>query len=146
MLYRKAFATPVLSINQTYHEGDTVGTLMQFDFRENKPNGYVHRLTIIDNNEEVKAALALFLFDGLPSVQANHQPFHPSAADMRLLIGTIAVESADYSHRYVNKAGHGLDFDLNDKYIYAYAVCRDTTPTFKAADDLTFKLGIYLNI
>jgi len=149
MLYRKAFATPVLSVGQFYHDNMVMGGLLTFDFRDNKLNGTVGLLTIIDNNKSKRAHIHLYCFDAPPSNHNDQSKFEPNARDMHKLIGRIDVDSDDYVHvgerSYINKPVYDLYFDLDDKSIYAYAICMGQTPTFAAADDLAFKLGIYLN-
>jgi len=150
MLYRKAFATPQLTAGTVYQDGDVLGGLLSFDFGQNKPNGYIARLTLIDSEAMRRPELLLHFFDGIPSSADDHAPFEPSKADMLLHIGDLRVTNEDYRRagdcHYVDIAARDLDFDLDDKFIYVYALVTSGTPTYSAVDNVTFKLGVYLNI
>ncbi len=129
-----------------YVAGDSIGGLITFDTSEIGPTGRITRVVIADDDNE-KAALKLWVFNESPTAIADADPFAPVFADLKLLMGVIAIAAGDYTtingNAYAEVTGLTVDYQTDDNNLYCYLV-PDGTPTYAAATDLTVTLTAVL--
>lgn len=129
-----------------YTGGDVVGGLLTFavDGTSGPLRGVIRNLVMIDEDSEAEV-YTLYLFSSQPSAIADAAPFAPTVADLRKLIGTVAIAAANYTtvnnFDYVEKTGIDLEFFAPNGSIYAYLVATDT-PDYANADTLYFRLTV----
>lgn len=127
-----------------YGAVDVVGGLQVA--RVNCADGYARLdwVRIIDDDNE-KAAYTLYLFNGEPTTINDNGAFAPTIADLKLMVGKVAIASADQATLNSNavgiKDGGGLKLYLPNGKLWWYLTC-DATPTFAATSDLTLLLNL----
>lgn len=135
--YTKYDVTPTISTT-AYSAGDVVGGLMTIPLASIYASGKILKAMVLDDGD-IKTDLTLYLYDAAPTTIANDAAFAPLHADNQKLIGTVAIAGADYttvnSNAYVIKS---TAIEYVGRAFYCYAVCTGT-PTYAAANHLTFR-------
>lgn len=129
-----------------YTANDVMGGLLTFNVESPGNGGFISRVKIVDDDDE-KAAVKLYLFDEVPTTIADDAAFAPAIADLKSMIGVVAIAAADYTtvngNAYAIKylGTDTIDFETveDGKNLYGYLVC-DATPTYTAATDLTVEI------
>lgn len=138
--------TPVITAG-AYSAGDVVGGLITLDVSSAGGGGVIRRLMLIDDDNE-GAVLTIYFFDAAPDTVADNGAFAPSVADLKKMIGNVAIAAADYltlnSNKIVTKDGDDLNIDYETKSgnLYAYIVCTGT-PTYAAITDYTLRVTVW---
>lgn len=130
-----------------YTAGDVVGGLLTIPMHSVGGGGVLRQLSIIDDADQ-KEPLTLYLFDQLPSTIANDAAFAPTVADLKKLVGVVAIAALDYTtlngNAYAIKSNLEIEFAVPGGNLYGYLVASDT-PDYAAAGDLTLRLTCELN-
>lgn len=127
-----------------YSANDVVGGVLTFDVSSASGVLLLKTLRIVDDGD-VKAAGTLWLFNSAPTSFADNAAFAPVIADLKKVIGKVAVVAGDYTT--VNGNAIALLEDQTDVFkvdggtLYGYFVCSGT-PTYGATTDLTITLSL----
>lgn len=136
-----------------YAAGDQVAdatpSVLQFELPriEGGTGVIIHAICVDSVNAAVKPNLRLYLFDTLPTVAADNDPWTPSDGDMINLLGY--VEFSSWEQGLAGAAGNcasfatnlQIPFDCTDGVVYGLSVERGTyTPA--SGEVFTFKLGV----
>lgn len=151
---RQKIITTALTVGtDAYTANDVVGGLLTFNVANAGGGGVIRWASIVDDDNE-KTELTLYLFSAAPTAIADDAAFAPAIADLKIYIGKILFQAADYetiNNNAVALLGHGastdylnVDFSTSSGNIYGYLVCT-ATPTYTAATDLTVVLGVWLD-
>lgn len=129
-----------------YAANDVVGGLLTFDLSASVRgaiNGGILNSAHITDDDDVQAALTLYLFDTAPTTIADQVAFTPTKADLEKRIRVIDF----LSYTSINSVAFSDSIDINQAFfgntIYGYPVCT-ATPTWTAATDLSIKLSVLL--
>jgi len=139
---------PTLTLN-AYTAGDTVGGLLTFDVGWACMSGKIVSIAFVDDANQ-KEQYTIFLYDSLPSTIANDAAYEPTVADLKLLLSTVTLATADWTtisgNAYALLGGHedgamDIEFFTPDGNIYMYLMATDT-PDYAAATDLTIIMRV----
>lgn len=139
---RRIAVTPTIG-TVAYTAGDVVGGLMTFGITDQGFDGQLSSILVTDAAAQGEA-YTLYVFEAVPSTIADDAAFAPTLADLKKLVTTVAVGTADYGHggSMALLGGHEdtemkvpVHSNNGDLYIYAVAVA---TPDQVAVTDLTF--------
>jgi hypothetical protein len=146
--------TPPINTVQ-YTAGDVVGGLMNFSQAAGPfSNAVIQSITVKDKANQ-KAALTLLFFREAPTgIPVNNAALDITSADMAKLIGKVNVAASDYEtldsqavatvYPGLVVSGHadtGLATDASNIGNLWMVAVTTGTPTYTAADDLSFELG-----
>lgn len=134
-----------------YTAGDVVGGLLTFEVstENGARSGRVVSVLLTDDHSQ-EEQFVLYLFDQAPTTIANDAAYAPTIADLKKIIGTVTVATADWTtingNDWALLGGHEdaemkIPFVTNDGNVYMYAVATDT-PDYNAATDLTITLVV----
>jgi len=132
-----------------YTAGDVVGGLITIPFSD----GIIRRIKVVDD-DNVGAALDLYLFSGTPTALADNAAFLTAfvLADHKVWIRKLAIATTDWQTINSNKTAFvayqgseslSIDFSADDgANIYAYVV---GGPTYTSTAALYVKFTAWLN-
>lgn len=127
-----------------YTANDVVGGLLTFSVATGPRRGVIRQLLLVDEDSQAET-YTLYLFSDTPTTIADADAFAPTIADLRKLIGTVAIASASYvtvnSLDYINILAIDLEFFTSSGNIYGYLVATDT-PDYTNADTLYLRLSV----
>lgn len=136
-----AVVRPTISTD-AYSADDVIGGLLEFVVASAGGGGVLQQVLLVDAAEEA-AALGLYLFSGMPSEFEDGDPFEPTADDLAMLVGVVALKADDYETvnnlAYQQVGNIGLVYTVHGRYLYGYLVA-GATPDYDAADDLAIKI------
>ena len=140
--------TPTIDTN-IYTSGDCIGGLMTFSnaARISGGSGIIQSILVKDNTQAQRAAMDLLFFDRSVTVAGNNSPVAMSDSDMAFCLGVVPIGPYNTAwpgtplNSISTLLNVGLPFVLNGTDLFVQAVVRGT-PTYAAASDLTFILGI----
>lgn len=145
---KRITVTPTVAL-AAYTANDVVGGLLTFTIRAGVGlSGDILSILLTDDADQ-KEQYVLFLFDTLPSTIADQSAYAPTIADLKKLISTVTVATADWtttnSNAWALLGGHedtamSIPFS-NTSAIYMYAVATDT-PDYVAATDLAIVMTV----
>lgn len=141
-------ATPTISA-AAYASGDVVGTPVEISgFALDVRGCALLQSLVVSDAADQKSALDLYFFDEEVTPGADNAAFTLSAAESRALIGKVSVTAADYvssaggnAQAVLNGLGMLMQAKERKKSIWMVVVSRGA-PTYTAADNLQFKLGL----
>jgi len=143
----KTIDVPIVVTTPAYEANDVVGGLLTISVHSAGGGGIIRRLAITDAANQ-KEAYALHFFDQSPTVIADAAAYAPTIADLKKLIGSVAIAALDYvelnSMAVVIKAAVGIEFESSDGNIYAYLVAV-ATPDYAAVTDLNMRMTVDLD-
>lgn len=123
-----------------YTAGDVVGGLLEIEAHSAGGGGVLRRLVVIDEDSQAEA-YTLYLFNAEPSTIADAAAFAPTVADLRKLIGTVAIAAASYvtvnAFDYL-VAEVDLEYTAPSGQMWGYLVATDT-PDYTNADTLMLR-------
>ena len=137
-----------------YTAGDVVGGLLTFEVstENGARSGNIVSVLLTDDHKQSEQYV-LYLFDQAPTTIANDAAFAPTIADLKKIIGTVVVATADWTEINNNDwallGGHEdtrmrIPFVTHDGNVYMYAVATDT-PDYNAATDLTITIVVEMD-
>jgi hypothetical protein len=133
---------PVITLD-AYTAVDVVGGLLTFTIATGPVRGVIRNLVVVDEDSQAEA-YTLYLFDAEPSSIANDTAFAPTVADLRKLIGTVAI-STSYTtintFDYIEVKAIDLEFFATNGAIYGYLVATGT-PDYASTDTLYLRLAV----
>ena len=136
--------TEIAVSTTAYSDGDVIGGLLDLsDLCGAGGGGTIRQVRLVDDHAQSEP-LDLYLFDGKPTVIADHAAFAGSMAvgDLAKLIGVISIAAADYvtlnSNEYVIKDDINLSHGTGQ--LWGYLVANGGTPDYNATTDLTLFL------
>lgn len=141
---KRTSVTPTIGTD-AYTAGDVVGGLMTFAVGGVGLSGSIRSVIVVDDHSQ-EEQYELYFFYALPSTIADDAAFAPTLADLKKLVSTVTLATADWTTLNSNDVailgGHedtamDIPFTSEDGNLYLYAVATDT-PDQNAATDLTF--------
>lgn len=148
-MQKRIAVTPTIQYSGAYTSGDQIGGLMEFAnaARYSGGSGIVQSIIVIDNTQAQRAAIDLLFFDRSITVPGDDAAINISDSDMQYCLGIVSIGpyNTAWPGTPLNSVSTlinvGLPFVLNGTSLYVVAVNRGA-PTYVAANDLTFILGI----
>lgn len=152
---KRDYSTTVVPVQITgtagaYSANDVMGGLLTVPLGTVNTGGLLGSVRLRDN-DDVRPALVLYVFDAKPTVIADNAAFGLVDTDSDKLIGTITIAASDWTDftqfGWVNKkaaddkTGENIDFRTADGTLYVYAKCT-ATPTMTT----TTALKLYLTV
>lgn len=152
---RRIAVTPTITLS-AYTAGDTVGGLMTFAMSDQGFDGLIRSILITDAVKQSEQ-YTLYIYGDLPSTIANDAAYAPTIADLKKLVATVTVATADWTeinnfdwallggHEDNVAAGAAMQIPIHSDNgnLYMYAVATDT-PDYAAATDLCFTVTMEL--
>lgn len=125
-----------------YGAADVLNGLITIPLGNPARTGKIHQLSITDD-DNIKAASTLYLFNAVPTDFADNAAFAPVLADLKKRIGKIAIASADYETLNSNAVLNANDIEFEWltplRRLYMYMVVT-ATPTYLTATALYLKM------
>lgn len=147
---RRIAVTPTADTADAYTAGDVVGGLMTFGIGDQGFDGLMRSVLVVDADSQGEP-YTLYVFNAQPSTIADDAAYMPTAADMKKLVTTVAVGTADYTTTsstvdFALIGGHedgAMDIPVHSDNgnLYIYAVAGDT-PDYTTAAALTFTVSV----
>jgi hypothetical protein len=140
--------TPTID-TAAYTTGDCIGGLMTFSnaVRISGGSGIIQSVLVLDKTQAQRAAIDLLFFDRSVTWAGNNAAVAMSDADMAYCLGVIPIGPYNTAwpgtpaNSFSTLINVGLPFILSGTDLFVGAVVRGT-PTYVAASDLVFTLGI----
>ena len=135
-----------------YTGNDVVGGLLTFTFGPSSLGGAIRSLLLTDAANQSEQ-YTVYVYNDTPSTIADDAAFAPTIADLKKLVTTITIATADYTS--VNSLGYAIlgghedtvmdvDFASKDGALYVYLVATDT-PDYAAATDVVISMTARLD-
>ena len=145
--FRPVAAAPTVTAG-AYSANDVLGGLMEFQIPWEPGAGFVDSVRVVDDADQ-KAAMTLWLFNAAPTAILDNAAFAPTVADLKKVVGKIAIAASDYTTlngnavalKALNSDGQ-TSFYCPNGILYAYAV-PSATPTYAAVTDIQIELRMY---
>ena len=148
---RQVTVSPTVALT-AYTANDVVGGLLTFNFTDAHPFDGVIRSVLVTDAANQKEQYVLYVFNAVPSTIADDAAFAPVIADLKKMVTTVTVATADYttanSLAWACLGGHEdtkmeVPVHSDTGSLYVYAVATDT-PDYAAATDLVLTMTVEL--